>query len=164
MLQKTKKHRSTKIVVDPFGEAKIKIGFILQSKGRPGPCLLRGELTLVRLRRLNMGFTHYPFLNRDLGFSWWLSCIYGTSSNRQKKELWIELNDLGNLVEGAWCIGWDFNEVLYLGDRNERVGSTSQMEIFHSWVSDFSLFDFPLQNTLFTWSNFRSNVSSSKLD
>lgn len=49
------------------------------------------------------------FFNRDSGFSWCLSCIYGPSTNRGKEEFWIELNDLGNLIEGDWCIGADFN-------------------------------------------------------
>lgn len=37
----------------------------------------------------------------------WLSCVYGLSSNFNRENL-IELNDLGNLVDGAWCVGGDF--------------------------------------------------------
>lgn len=29
-----------------------------------------------------------------------------------KEEFWTELINLGNLVEGAWCVGGDFNEIL----------------------------------------------------
>lgn len=32
------------------------------------------------------------------------SCIYGPTSNIGKEEFRIQLNDLGNLTEGAWCI------------------------------------------------------------
>lgn len=56
-----------------------------------------------------------------------------------------------------------FNEVFYFGDQND-LDPLLKWKKFHSWVSDYSLFDFPLQNTLFTWSNFRSNVACSKLD
>lgn len=59
-----------------------------------------------------------------LGQSWWISCIYGPSSNIGKDEVWIEHNDIGNLVDGAWCVGGDFNEFLYLLDRNGRHSST----------------------------------------
>lgn len=34
------------------------------------------------------------------------------------EEFCIQLNDLGNLVEGAWCVGEDFNEILYSSERN----------------------------------------------
>lgn len=32
-----------------------------------------------------------------------------------KRNFWIELNDLGNLDDGAWCVGGDFDEVLNQG-------------------------------------------------
>lgn len=68
------------------------------------------------------------------------------------------------MVEGGWFIRGDLNEVLYSGDQNGGVGSTSQMEKFHSWVYDFTLFNFPLQTGPFTGSDFRANVACSKLD
>lgn len=53
----------------------------------------------------------------------------------REKKFWIKLNDLGNLINGAWCVGRYFNEVLNRGDRNRLAGSTVQMSNFHSWVS-----------------------------
>lgn len=79
-------------------------------------------------------------------------------------EFWIELNHMGNLAKGAWCIRGDFNEVLYRMDKNGRTGSTSQITNFNNWVSDFALLDIPLQNIQYTWSNFRFNATYSRLD
>lgn len=53
-------------------------------------------------------------LDRQL---WWITCIYGPPSNRGKSDFWIELNDIGNLVDGPWCIGGDFSDILYPSDR-----------------------------------------------
>lgn len=79
-------------------------------------------------------------------------------------EFWIELNDLGNVIEGAWCVGGDFNEILYSGDMNMGAGSGTQMGNVHSWILDFALIDPPLQNIGYTWSNFRVNATWSRLD
>lgn len=62
------------------------------------------------------------------GFIGWISCVYGPPSNRGKEEFWIELYDLGSLIEEPWCIGGDFNEVLYLEDRKGRRVSTAPIK------------------------------------
>lgn len=84
--------------------------------------------------------------------------------NIGKEEFWVELNDAGNLAEGAWFIGGDFNEVLDPMDRNGRSGPTSQKTNFNNSVYDFALFDIPLQNIHYTWFTFRTDVACSKLD
>lgn len=42
-----------------------------------------------------------------------------------KENFWVELNDLGNLSEGAWCIGGELNEVLYSEDQKGRRRSNA---------------------------------------
>lgn len=79
-------------------------------------------------------------------------------------EFWTELKDLGNLLEGGWCIGGDFNEVLFTSDRSGRRRPNPHMETFKEWVSDFNLIDLTLQQGDHTWSNFRENPSFSKID
>lgn len=34
-----------------------------------------------------------------------------------KSEFWNDLNELGNLMDGPWCVGGDFNKILYSADR-----------------------------------------------
>lgn len=60
------------------------------------------------------------------------------------EEFWVELNELGDLTEGAWCIGGDFNEVLYSEDRNGRSSNVQRMK-FHEWVTELAFLIYPLK-------------------
>lgn len=75
----------------------------------------------------------------------------------------IDLNDLGNLIDGLWCVGGDFNEILYSSDRKGSTRMNAYSKRFHNWVSWLLLDDLPLRNLRLTWSNFRVNASCSKL-
>lgn len=104
------------------------------------------------------------FRDKLEGTQWWLSCIYGPSFHSSKCGFWIELDDLGNLIDGLWCVGGDFNEILYSSDRKGSTTVNFHSERFHRWVLDFSLIDIPLTNLQHTWSNFLLNASCSKVD
>lgn len=67
-----------------------------------------------------------------------------------KENFWVELNDLGNLSEGAWCIGGELNEVLYSEDQKGRRRSNAHRMNFHEWVNEFGLIDLPIHNIQFT--------------
>lgn len=74
---------------------------------------------------------------RESGYSWWLSCIYVPSTSIGNED--FRINDLGYLIDGAWCVGGNSNEDLYSGDHNRCTGSSVQMSNFHSSVSEFAL-------------------------
>lgn len=38
---------------------------------------------------------------------------YGSSFNLGKIDIWIELDDLGHLIEDPWIVGVDFIEIIY---------------------------------------------------
>lgn len=80
------------------------------------------------------------------------------------EEFWTKLYDLGNLIEGAYCVCGDFNEVLYLKDRNGRRTSSIQTKKFHEWVAEFALIDSSNKNTRYTWSNIWAQAACSKID
>lgn len=84
------------------------------------------------------------FLECNSEFSRLNSCIYGPASNNGQEEFWVELNELGDLTEGAWCIGGDFNEVLYSEDRNGRSSNVQRMK-FHEWVTELAFLIYPLK-------------------
>lgn len=94
-------------------------------------------------------------LDRSSGLTGWFSYIYGPSSNRGKNEIWTELFDLGNLTEGAWCVGGKFNEIFCCEDRNGRRNSNVEIKKFHKWVADFTLIDISIKNQQYTCSNLR---------
>lgn len=128
--------------------AELGKGFILLQLVQRRDVLIAWKSELFKLEALECGAFSLSarLLDRKLGTSWCISCIYGPASNIGKEEYWIELNDLGNLTEGKWCIGGDFNEVLYSEDRKGRSSSNSQRRNFHEWLSDFGLIEVPTNN------------------
>lgn len=54
-----------------------------------------------------------------------------TPTNLGKKDFWTELNDIGNLVDKAWCIGRDFNEILHPSDKKGKSRSPHSSQHFH---------------------------------
>lgn len=84
--------------------------------------------------------------------------------NQYRQSGRTELNDIGNLIDAPWCIGGDFNEILFSTDRNRTSARHHRSNSFHEWISDFSLIDLPLPNLQHTWSNFRAEASCSRLD
>lgn len=88
------------------------------TNGSAGGMLIAWKTELFKLEAVEYGaFSLSAKLSEcKLG----ISCIYGPASNIGKEELWLELNNLGNLPEGACCIGGDFNTVLYSKDRNRE--------------------------------------------
>lgn len=115
MLQETKKSTITKSCFKSFWGRSNKEWIYSPSKRSVGLHAYSLESELFKLEAVECGAFSLSAKLSDsrLGTSWWISCIYGRASNIGKEEFWIESNDLGNLTEGAWCIGADFNEVLY---------------------------------------------------
>lgn len=68
-------------------------------------CLFVGNLIYSKFGPLNQVYIHF-LLNyltkiRDSPAGFLVSMA---PPNRSKEEFWIELNDLGNLVAGPWCV------------------------------------------------------------
>lgn len=83
------------------------------AEGSAGGLLIGWKMELFEVQQIQYGIfsLSVKFRNKKEGFHWCLSCIYGPSVYSNKNELWIDLNDLGNLIHG--CVGADFNEILY---------------------------------------------------
>lgn len=82
----------------------------------------------------------------------------------RKRRILLEIFDLGNLIEDAYCVGWDFNEVLYSKDRKGGMSSNIQTRKFHEWVAEFALIYIQIKNLEYTWSNFRGQAIWRKID
>lgn len=63
-----------------------------------------------------------------------------------------------------WCIGGDFNEVLFLKERNKAIRRTRGMDMFCDFVYRKELIDVQMSGAKFTWSNFQDRPTLSKLD
>jgi len=77
------------------------------------------------------------------------------------------LEELGRVRDGwsgPWCLGGDFNEILYVYERNTGVCPSNAMAEFRDFINQKALVDLSLRGGDFTWS--RSGVGSvaSRLD
>lgn len=57
----------------------------------------------------------------------------------------------------SWCMGGDFNEVLYFEERNKGSRRTGGMELFCAFENQNNLNDIPIPSTRL-WSNFQDEA------
>ena len=101
---------------------------------------------------------------RDDNFSWTFTGIYGPQARGDKLQMLDELRRVRDGWGGPWCLGGDFNEILYVNERNTGVCPSSAMAEFREFINQRALVDLPLRGGDYTWS--RSGVDSvaSRLD
>lgn len=63
-----------------------------------------------------------------------------------------------------WCIGGDYHEILYVGERHRGIRRMRRMDCFGRFVDIMGLLDILTIGPQFTWSNFQPDPSMSKLD
>jgi hypothetical protein len=84
---------------------------------------------------------------------WWLTCIYGQSTDNLKHVFLEELRELHQVCMGAWLLMGDFNMVYHSEDKNNDWLNRRLMGQFHRFLNDSTLKEMHLQGRLFTWSN-----------
>ena len=71
------------------------------------------------------------------GLSFHLTCVYASPNPVKRWELWGALNIIKERVQGAWCIGGDFNAILYEHDRKSNLSHHSVVDNhFVNWVEE----------------------------
>ena len=90
--------------------------------------------------------------------------VYGPFSREERESLWEEIGAIRGLWEEPWCLGGDFNTILYHSERSRNGKITSAMRRFAQIIDDLGLVDFPLQGGSFTWSGGLNNQSWARLD
>ncbi|KAF3784001.1 Transposon TX1 uncharacterized protein [Nymphaea thermarum] len=78
--------------------------------------------------------------------------------------LWAELCHARELASLPWLLGGDFNCLLSPADSSSPITSGPSMSVFRSFIDQFGLFDVPLINRAFTWSNNRIPPILRRLD
>ena len=78
--------------------------------------------------------------------------------------LWEENGAIRGLWEERWCLGDDFNTIIYQSERSRNGRITSAMRRFAQIINDLGLVDIPLQGGSFTWSGGLNNQSWARLD
>ncbi len=91
------------------------------------------------------------------GLVFTLSNVYGPIDSALKGAFLQEIRDNGLKAVGVWALLGDFNMLLSLADKNGPSVRTSEMLSFRDTIGSLALFDVPLSNRAFTWSNGRPN-------
>lgn len=82
--------------------------------------------------------------------------VYGHVETSKKKHMWTLLRRLVGLSSSPWLCFGDFNEILYLDDKNIGIDrEASMIKKFRDVVHDCNLRDFSCKCYPFTWSNRR---------
>ena len=90
--------------------------------------------------------------------------MYGSVENRFRETLWEELGSIKGLWDGPWCVGGDFNEILFPNERSRGGRLSNSMRRFFDILNDLDLRDLPLQGGPYTWRGGLNGSSMSRLD
>ena len=104
------------------------------------------------------------FRNRDDGFTWIFSRVYGSMIGSEKEDFWEELEAICGLWEDPWCIGGDFNAIRFPEERRNAPRLTVEMRRFSEVIGDLGLRNFPLAGGPFTWIGGLNSQVASRLD
>ena len=104
------------------------------------------------------------FRNVGDGVVWVFTGVYGPFSREERECLWEENGAIRGLWEERWCLGDDFNTIIYQSERSRNGRITSAMRRFAQIINDLGLVDIPLQGGSFTWSGGLNNQSWARLD
>lgn len=81
--------------------------------------------------------------------------VYGLNNASCIIQLWDELAGLWSICIDRWCVIGDFNVVRFVHEKFYSTRNTRSMKIFKDLIGELSLFDQPLKNSQYTWSNFK---------
>lgn len=79
--------------------------------------------------------------------------VYGPISTTNRDKFWLELKGLKSRWGGPWVIGGDFNVIRFVSKKGPRGRITYSMRDFEEFVRFGCLWDSPLSNAKFTWTN-----------
>ncbi len=93
-----------------------------------------------------------------------ISNIYGPTCPARKAEFFLELSSISSQAPANWALLGDFNTILALHDKNGAPSNISEIFLFRSTINNLGLFDVPLSNRSFTWTNGRRIPTLVRLD
>ena len=88
----------------------------------------------------------------DGSFTWVFTSVNGPQTRVDKLRMLEELGRVRDSWPGPWCVGGDFNEILYPYERSSGVCPSNAMAEFRNFINQRALMDLPLKGGDFTWS------------
>jgi hypothetical protein len=103
-------------------------------------------------------------LARGDGPPWWLTTVYGPTTEDLKQVFLDELRLLRAGLQGPWAVAGDFNLIKDARDKNNPRLNRRAMDMFRRCLNDLELRECNLLGRRYTWSNERSEPTLAKLD
>ena len=96
------------------------------------------------------------------GKTTFLTGVYASPNPVKRRSLWRKLKEIQSTVVGPWCVGGDFNSILFENERRSRKRVVSSVDRdFYSWFEYSGLSHIHTAGPFFTW---RREGCESKLD
>ena len=165
-IQETKMQVMSKGVVRSLGPGRFLDWRALNAMGLAGGVLICWDKRSLEILEWEEGQFSIScrFRNVADGVVWVFTGVYGPFFREEKECLWEEIRAIRGLWEEPWCLGGDFNMILYQFERSRNGRITSTMRRFAQIIDDLGLIDLPLQGGSFTWSGGLNNQSWARLD
>lgn len=93
-----------------------------------------------------------------------ISNIYGPTRADLKPAFFQELRGINGTAVDAWVVLGDFNTLLSTNDKNGSPVNTAEILQFREAINKAGLFDVPLLNRAYTWTNGRCSPTLERLD
>ena len=137
----------------------------MDASGSTGGILICWDKRTLEVLALEVGQFSIScrFRNMEDGFVWMFTGVYGFTKE-ERECLWEELWVIKGIWEDPWCLGGDFNIILFQRERSRQGRLTAAIKRFAQIVDELGLVDLPLQGALLTWNGGQNNLSWARLD
>ena len=165
-LQETKVQEMNFDMVRSLGVGRFLDWIAMNAEGSAGGILMFWDKRRMSMLESMVGSFSVSCLFKmvDDGFLWAFTGVYGPVEKNHKETFWEELGSIKGLWEEPWCVGGDFNAILYPGERATGSRIDNSMRRFSEVLNDLGLRDLPLQGGPYTWRGGLNGRSKSRLD
>ena len=144
-LQETKIQGMNKDLVHSIGVGRFLEWKALDAEGTAGGILLfwdKRRLSLVESESGSFSLSCVFRMVED-DFQWMFTRVYGPIERSSKEFFWEELGLIRGIWNGPWCLGGDFNEILFPIERSRGGRISPAMGRFSKVLNESSLRDMP---------------------
>ncbi|RVW32461.1 hypothetical protein CK203_081279 [Vitis vinifera] len=145
-LQETKIHAMTDGVVRSLNTGRFLEWGTLDASGSVGGILISWDKRTLEVLDLEVGqySVSCRFKNVEDGFVWMFTGVYGPFTIEERECLWEELGVIRGIWEDPWCLGGDFNIILFQRERSRQgriinLGlDWTDFLVTQNWLDQFS--------------------------
>ncbi|RVW15175.1 LINE-1 reverse transcriptase-like [Vitis vinifera] len=158
-IQETKIQEMSEGIVRSLGTGRFLDWRALNAEGATGGILICWDKRVLDILDWEEG--HFTlscrFKTIEDGVTWVFTGVYGPFTKMEREGMWEELGAVRGLWDDPWCLGGDFNIILFQQERSSQRRITSAMRRFAETVDELELVDMPLQGGEFTWNGGLNN-------